>query len=119
MISYHFYKVLHIAMILFLISTLGFLLNDHLRSKGQKILVGVVSFLIFVGGMGLIARMGFRHGEPFPLWINVKILMWVLINISLLMIGRIPRNYRKWLYVLVMFLTMVAVYMAINKPLLN
>lgn len=119
MIGYPVYKVLHIAMVLFLISSLGFIVNDHLKTRFQKILVGLVSFFIFVGGMGLIARLGFRHGEPFPFWLNMKILMWVLVNITLLMVGRIPRNFRKWAYSLVMVFTLIAVYMAVNKTVLG
>lgn len=98
---------------------LGFLLLDLVKTKGQKIAIGFISFMIFVGGMGLIARLGFRHGEAFPFWINLKILMWVLVNIVIIMIGRTPRNLRKWMYGLIMLLVIIAVYAAVNKPTLS
>lgn len=116
MIGYEVYKVFHIVMVLFLISTLGFIVEGKVENKLKKILIGLVSFFIFVGGMGLIARLGFRHGEPFPLWINLKITLWVFVNIALILVGRMPRNLRKYVYLLVLGLVSVAVWSAVYKP---
>jgi uncharacterized membrane protein SirB2 len=84
MISYDVYKLLHLCFILTFFSSLGFIASNHemIVKKGFKILVGVISFLIFVAGMGLIARLGFKHGEGFPLWINLKII-WLRVKIAI------------------------------------
>lgn len=116
MIGYEVYKVFHVVMVLFLISTLGFIVEGKVNNKAKKILIGLVSFFIFVGGMGLIARLGFKHGEPFPLWIMLKISLWVLVNIALILVGRMPINLRKWIYLLVLGLVSVAVWSAVYKP---
>lgn len=119
MISYEFYKVLHLSMILILISSLGFIVQGDFKTRQFKIAIGLCSFLVFTGGMGLIARLGFGHGQPFPFWINAKIGLWVLVNIILIMIGRIPHVYRKWLHVLLVVCAVLAAYLAVNKPIFN
>lgn len=116
MIGYEVYKVFHVVMVLFLISTLGFIIEGKVTSKAKKILIGLVSFFIFVGGMGLIARLGFKHGEPFPLWLILKMTLWVFVNIALILVGRMPINLRKWVYLLVLGLVSVAVWSAVYKP---
>ena len=82
MISYETYKSLHIFFILSFFSSLGFVScgSQLLQKKLGKWMVGLASFLIMVAGMGLIARLGFTHGKPFPFWVNLKIGNWILIN---------------------------------------
>ena len=33
--------------------------------------------VILIGGFGMLARLGFRHGANFPLWLWVKLAVWV------------------------------------------
>ncbi len=72
MISYEFYKFLHFT---FIFLAIALFFSNKPQTKFQKNLRLFTYFFIFVAGMGLIARMGFKHSEPFPLWIKLKFLM--------------------------------------------
>ena len=116
MFSYQVYKLIHLASIFMFLSTMGasFFLNE--KGKLIKILSGVSSFLILVGGMGLLARLGVSHGEPFPFWVLLKIGLWL----SLAMLGPILAKRLKSMRALVLigFLSLagIAAYAAIYKP---
>ncbi|MBY0415906.1 MAG: hypothetical protein K2Q18_17165, partial [Bdellovibrionales bacterium] len=71
MISYETYKILHIFTLFMVISAMGVIIAEGrwIPNKTFKIVIGLLSFFVFVGGMGLIARLGFKHGEPFPSWV--------------------------------------------------
>lgn len=118
MISYEAYKILHIFCLFMVISAMGGIIAEGrwIANRSFKIVVGVVSFLIFVGGMGLIARLGFRHGEAFPAWVVVKIACWILFNISLFTLFRATDKTVKISCALLSFVTaFVAVFAAITK----
>lgn len=82
MISYQLYKVLHISFIFFILTFIASMLLGNFTAKWPKILAGVSGLLILVTGMGLIARLGFKHDEPFPLWIWGKFIFWLLLTIG-------------------------------------
>ena len=118
MISYETYKILHIYSLLMVLSATGAILAEGkwILNKSFKIVVGLLSFLIFVGGMGLIARLGFKHGEPFPLWILIKIGAWIVLNISLVMIFKAKEKNYKIFFAITSFLAVfTAVYCAVTK----
>lgn len=102
MISYEIYKLLHICFIfLFLTSTaLVFTSHESLKKPVVKIFFAIISFLIFVAGMGLIARLGFKHEEPFPLWIRLKMLNWVIAVTSTIFMYRTPSPKLKIFFIL-------------------
>lgn len=99
--------------------SLGFAVNEtsiFQKPKG-KILLGIVSFLIFVAGMGLVARLNMKHSEAFPLWTRLKVGIWILINLSLLFLLKIKETkLKKLLAAAILCSGMVAVWVAINKP---
>ena len=118
MISYETYKILHIFTLFMVISSMGAIIAEGrwIPNKSFKIAVGVVSFLIFVGGMGLIARLGFKHDEPFPLWVIVKITCWIVLNVALVMLYRMQEKKFKILLAGISFLAVLtAVYAAVTK----
>lgn len=118
MISYETYKILHIFTLFMVISAMGGIIAEGrwIPNKTFKIVVGLLSFLIFVGGMGLIARLGFKHGEPFPAWILIKIGAWIALNISLVLLFRVQDKKLKMLWTIVSFVAIfVAIYSAITK----
>lgn len=120
MISYETYKALHLFFILCLFMSIGFIAYDSkvIQMKKGKWLVGLASFLILVAGMGLIARLGFKHGEPFPLWIKLKIGNWVALNILFIALFKVKsKEYRAGLTFLIMLLAWFGIWLAVNKPL--
>lgn len=118
MISYETYKILHIFTLFMVISAMGGIIAEGrwIPNKSFKITVGVLSFLIFVGGMGLIARLGFKHGEAFPAWILTKIAAWIVFNIALVMLFKVQQKNYKMACAAVSFVAVfIAVYSAITK----
>ena len=118
MISYEAYKILHVFTLLMVVSAMGGIVAEGrwIPNKTFKIVVGLLSFLIFVGGMGLIARLGFTHGQSFPTWVLVKISCWIILNIVIVALFRFQtkkyKNICVWISCFVIFL---AVYSAVTK----
>ena len=120
MISYETYKLLHLIFILTLFCSLGFAASSSsfMTKPFAKIILGLVSFLLFVAGMGLIARLGFKHGEGFPFWIYLKMTLWILLNFLLFMIFKFKNLKLKILMAVLMLLTgWSAIWVVLNKPL--
>ena len=61
--SYEVYKVMHIVTLFLFFAGMGSIFLGGANSRVVKIMTGVSSLLILVGGMGLIARIGIKHGE--------------------------------------------------------
>ena len=91
--SYETYKILHlIFIVLFVASTISLLYAPD-NKKVCRIFNGIFTFLIFVAGMGLIARIGISHSEPWPFWIKVKIALWLVASVcSALGAKRFPQH---------------------------
>lgn len=118
MISYETYKVLHLFTLFMLLSAFGVVVSEGrwIPGKKFKITVGIISFLAFVAGMGLIARLGFKHTEPFPLWIWVKMVCWGSLNVVL--VGLFKVQSKKWKWVLgsaAGLIVFTAVFAAVTK----
>lgn len=118
MISYELYKILHIITLFLVLVALGAVgTNAEIAGrKSFKVSLGIVSFLIFVAGMGLIARLGFKHGEAFPAWILTKMIAWALFNILFIILYKVKKIEMK-LFVMAMCFGVLftAVYTAITK----
>lgn len=124
MFSHSFYNVVHIVGIVLVMSALGgtavHALNGGTRltnrARGlQAALHGVGVLLILVGGFGMLARLGFRHGTNFPGWLWVKLAVWATAAALLFVPYRRPALARP-VYLAVPVLAGLAAYMAIYKP---
>jgi hypothetical protein len=123
--SYEFYKVLHLLGVLVLFVALGGLSVNVLRGgtdteakpvrKSLSITHGVALLVVFVAGFGLMARTNIAMGTVWPLWIWVKVGVWVALGASVVLIRRTPGMGRLWLYVLPL-VGAVAAFMCVTKP---
>ena len=92
MISYTVYKIIHLSSIIlfFITSSQRMLGNDDV--KFPKIFQGVASLFILISGMGLLARIGISHGQGWPLWAILKVIIWLIFTISApLITKRLPK----------------------------
>lgn len=120
MFSYTFYKTLHLLFILCFFSSIGFvsLRSDLMQKKAGKIMLGALIFMIFVGGMGLLARLGVKHTEPFPLWVKLKLANWAILGALVSSLFKIEtKEYRALMVGVVILLAWFTVWVAIYKPL--
>ena len=113
--EYEVYKFIHIVSIIVFFGVMGASVLAGKYQKHEKIVVGLSSFFILFGGMGLVARIGIDHGSLWPTWLLVKVFMWLLLAILVPLIAkRLPASLKS--FYLMIILASVAVYVAINKP---
>lgn len=115
MLSYEFYKLLHVTMIILFFGSIGAAFLGEDKTKHIKILTGVSSFFIFVAGMGLLARIGVSHSEGWPSWAYAKLAIWVFVSAAAPVLSKRVKKSYPIFYGLV-GLGVVAAYVAINKP---
>lgn len=125
MIPYAAYKVVHITGILLLFGGLGATAwywarkPDREETKGERRFLyaihGVAMFIVLLGGFGLLARLGIKHGSGWPTWAYAKVVVWILLGGSVVLFKRLPHLSRP-LLLAVPVLGAVAAYLAIYKP---
>lgn len=121
--SYETYKAIHLLGILLLFTALGGSAMLALRGGDdaqvrpyRKMLAathGVALLVVFVAGFGLMARLGIMTG--WPLWIWVKLGVWLALGAVVVIIRRKPELGRAW-YVVLPLIGSIAAYVAITKP---
>ncbi|MCO5142495.1 MAG: SirB2 family protein [Oligoflexia bacterium] len=76
MISYQVYKLIHLTSIFFFLTSVAVMLVAGKTGKIWKIITGISSFFILLGGMGLMARLQ----AGFQPWIVAKLVIWFLVT---------------------------------------
>ena len=119
MISYETYKMLHLFALLSVFTGIGFVAQSApiLDKKWGKMVLGFFSFMIFVAGMGLVARIGIKHGESFPHWILIKIFNWFLLNVLFVLLFKCKKISHKGLIAGSMLLVgWLSIWVVIHRP---
>jgi hypothetical protein len=121
MLSYLFYKTLHLTGVFLTLMSLGalafYLLNGGEGRPGKKrflaISHGVGLLLVILGGFGMIARLNIEW--PWPGWIFAKLAIWLALGA---MAGILPRRARQAgaLWWVCVALGVAAAYLALYKP---
>lgn len=114
--SYEFYKVLHLAMIFIFLGSAAFQFATTATQKSVKIASGVASFMILVGGMGLLARIGISHGAGFPGWVWAKMAIWLVISAAAPILSKRLTQNRGMALMGIILLMIIAAYLAVSKP---
>jgi len=118
---YAAYKVLHVFSVILTFTVLGGLAlhsanggnrGSNLSGKLTGALHGVGLLMILVGGFGLLARLNM---DGFPLWVWLKLAIWILVGASAAVIRRSPAM-SKALLLLLPLLGGLAAWLAIYKP---
>ena len=114
--SYEFYKVVHIFCIVLAASFAGAQFFAKQTPKYVKIVSGVASALILVSGMGLISRIGLSHGASWPLWIKVKMGLWLLLaSLGPILGRRLAEDKKRYGFSLIIILFFITILTAISK----
>ena len=116
--SYNFYNILHITSILALSLTLGALwgLYTH-ENHSEKIrafllaLHGLIMFLIFLAGFGLIAKI--KLDWPWPAWIYFKLIIWLFLGAMPFIIKKSSQKFHSYQKLLSLLLTFILIFIAI------
>ena len=120
--SEEIYRLMHYLSVLAWVGGNSILFfGDHSYiPKKTKMVVGIASLLILIGGMGLIIRaLGLTHGsgEPWPWWIKIKLGIWLVIAVaSPVLYKRISLEKRSLAGTLLMALVFLAITLAVYKP---
>ena len=121
---YPIYKLIHFLGIFVLLTTLavpavhllrGGTRADLPRRRLLAITHGVASFLILLGGFGMLARLGVVQGG-LPGWILVKLAIWVALSAAFALTLRTATSARIVL-VSAPLLALAAAAVALYKPL--
>ncbi|NIP38346.1 MAG: hypothetical protein GWO07_05585 [Candidatus Dadabacteria bacterium] len=120
MIEYETYKVLHIAGVFFLLFSLSSYLiivnsNTEKFRKLSAIMHGISMFIVLLGGFGLLARLGIIHGSDWPVWVWIKLVIWIVMGAMLIFIKKF-HSLSKILWFTVPILAIIAAYLAVYQP---
>jgi uncharacterized membrane protein SirB2 len=124
MLSHSVYNVAHVVGIIMIMAALGALalhaMNGGTRESNRARgliagLHGLGAFLVLLGGFGMLARIGFQHGSPFPGWLVVKIVIWLVLA-GLVVVPYRRSALAKPLLLALPVLGGLAAFMAIYKP---
>lgn len=116
MISYEVYKIIHVFMVILMIATFAVNFSSQIKKKWASIFSGIATLFIFVSGMGLMARLGVAHGEPWPKWIVIKMTVWLIVAIiSPIILKRLPK-VKPYGFPIIMSFALVAIVAAVLKP---
>lgn len=115
------YKVLHILGVLLAFAALGgamlrALAGTPADAPGRKlasITHGVALLLILVSGFGMLAKLGYG----FPLWVWLKIVIWLVVGAALALVRRLPAQ-AGWFWLALPLLGTAAAWLAVYKPFL-
>jgi len=119
MIPYEAYKVIHVIGVMLLLLSLGgyLMLSANPSAGGRKLAAithGISVLIILVAGFGLLARLGFFGSGGWPLWVWVKLLIWLILAVIIVLIKRIP-GLMPVLWFVIPALGAIAAYMAVYK----
>lgn len=120
--SYAAYKILHflgLALILLAVgSQLGRADADGSRWRPAAWLHGIGAVFMLVAGFGLMARVGIRHGNPWPIWLWIKFAVWGVLAFAPFLLRRFDRKAAA-LSVVAILAVGVAGWSALYKPFLS
>lgn len=112
--SYEFYKLLHLVCLVLVVSCLGISYFCKPPLKWARLLGMTASFLLMVAGMGLLVKA--YGGQPWPLWVQVKLGIWLVLAVAGPMMAKRLTKNRGYAYSFLMCLFVGAIYLAVFRP---
>ena len=119
--SYAAYKVIHILGVLFVFTSLGALMlaSQAAVERGALKLAGmthgIALILVLVAGFGTAAKLGLPNPGAWPLWLWIKVTVWLVLGGIIVLIRRSPQLVGL-LWWLLPLLGGIAAWAAVFKP---
>ena len=121
MIPFTVYKNIHLIGIFMVLMALGGLLLHRINGGTQRhawrkpvaMTHGIGMLLVLLGGFGMLARIGLSW--PWPGWVTVKVIIWIVLGVLVAIIFRTPTP-AKPLWWITIVLAGLAAYVAGYKP---
>jgi hypothetical protein len=120
--SYPAFKVIHILGVLFVFVSLGALMfasrEGVERGGGRKLAGmthGIALLLVLVAGFGTLAGLGLSNPGTWPMWVWIKLTIWLVLGGITVLIRRAPQLGTLLWWVLPL-LGGIAAWAAIFKP---
>lgn len=114
--SLTFYKILHIAAVLWAFAAIGGALlagsSDEKMRKLGGMTHGIALLIALVSGFGALAKLGI-HGVPG--WVAAKLFIWLILG-ALLMVPRRAPHLARPVFLALPVLGLMAAWLAIAKP---
>lgn len=121
---YSMYKVIHLFGIFLVLVALdgaslhaiyGGATTPNPARKWIAITHGIGLLIVIVTGFGLLARLGISHPAGWPMWVWIKLGIWLVFGGMTVLVAKSPR-YAKFFWFVTPLLAALAAYLAINKP---
>lgn len=111
------YRWLHFSSLFLFFASLGVTFFGDATKKWPKIVNGIAGVLIITGGMGLIVKgLNLSHGEGWPMWIKLKIVIWTIFTVAApIAAKRLPETKKTPAYFFFVILAFVAAYLGVYK----
>jgi len=98
--------MIHIVSIVVFFALFALAAYGNNDNKTNKIITGIMLFLILLGGFGLKARLGV---QGWPLWISVKMVVWLFVGgLGHMVVKRCPQHAIKAFWFSVGLLTLAS-----------
>jgi len=107
-------KLFHVSSIIVFITLSSIILWYGGRSKSLNITIGVSTLVILLTGAALMSAHGWSLWTTWPLWVKVKILIWLLLGMMIPIISRRFPKLGKIGYVLMIGLVIFAYKMVLD-----
>lgn len=116
---YTFYKILHLFGVITLLTALGGavfyalqgITQDDDRTRKLRIIFhGVAMGLILVAGFGMLAKLQIPAPGDWPLWVWLKLMVWLALGAMPTLIKRMPAQATIWVYTTIALATLSGMF---------
>ncbi len=106
------YYIIHVFSIIMLAGSVFYIAANPQKHKKRKMMIitGILSFLVLLGGFGLIARLGHSYTSG---WIIVKMVAWLFVSA---LAGMAYRKSKSFVLSALTLSVGIAVYMVYFRP---